>query len=164
MSEKLESLLPCPCGLQAELHEWEEIDATRWAARAKCNCGWEGPIGYADNRRGCFDAVNDLHKKRAITAWNKRAPKADPEPANLEAALKVYEDAACQEIYKMREGVAAVLKYAQSAGINATALTELRDEMLREAAKTDSCYTCYTDQAAYIARRLTKMIEEATNG
>ncbi len=68
-----DTLLPCPCGMQAELHEWEEIDAKRWAARAKCNCGWEGPIGYADNRLGCFDAVNSLHKKRAITAWNKRS-------------------------------------------------------------------------------------------
>jgi hypothetical protein len=89
MSEKLENLLPCPCGLQAELHEWEERDATRWAARAKCNCGWEGPIGYADNRLGCYDAVNDLHKQRAITAWNKRAP--NPEPASQEALLQTID-------------------------------------------------------------------------
>jgi predicted RNA-binding Zn-ribbon protein involved in translation (DUF1610 family) len=74
MSEANENLLPCPCGAQAELHEWEEIDAKRWAARAKCNCGWEGPIGYANNHVGCYDAVNDLHKKRALAAWNKRAP------------------------------------------------------------------------------------------
>lgn len=83
MREALESLLPCPCGLQAELHEWEEIDATRWAARAKCNCGWEGPVGYADNRMGCFDAVNDLHKHRAITAWNKRATPSEEVRTNV---------------------------------------------------------------------------------
>lgn len=169
MSKLLDSLLPCPCGNQAELHEWEEIDATRWAARAKCNCGWEGPIGYADNHRGCFDAVNDLHKKRAIAAWNKRAPNAaatsdsaawgastwadlhtaldgahelsgapherinelirqrdearaaastSGKRANLDAALKVFEQAACKEAYKMRDGVAAVLRYAQQAEID----------------------------------------------
>jgi hypothetical protein len=163
MSEALESLLPCPCGAEAELHEWEERDATRWAARAKCNCGGEGPIGYADNHRGCFDAVNDLHKKRAIAKWNNRPAKTEvapedeiewlhawlntaqrtgiesvipimrkrmqklmigkgdmcPRPSvDIDAAVKVYEDAACKEIYKMREGVAAVLRYAQQAEID----------------------------------------------
>jgi hypothetical protein len=163
MSEALESLLPCHCGAEAELHEWEERDATRWAARAKCNCGWEGPIGYADNHRGCFDAVNDLHKKRAIAKWNNRPAKTEvapedeiewlhawlntaqrtgiesvipimrkrmqklmigkgdmcPRPSvDIDAAVKVYEDAACKEIYKMREGVAAVLRYAQQAEID----------------------------------------------
>jgi hypothetical protein len=72
MSEAYENLLPCPCGSQGELHEWEERDAKRWAAQVKCNCGWEGPIGYANNHVGCFDAVNDLHKQRAQDAWNKR--------------------------------------------------------------------------------------------
>lgn len=86
MSEALESLLPCICGSQAELHEWEEIDATRWAARVKCNCGWEGPVGYADNWRGCFDAVNNLHKKRAIAAWNKR-----PAPVAIEPVLRAQQ-------------------------------------------------------------------------
>jgi hypothetical protein len=91
MSEKLENLLPCPCGLQAELHEWEERDATRWAARATCNCGWEGPIGYADNHRGCFDAVNDLHKHRAIAKWNKRAPAAI-EPVSVDAYRQALQE------------------------------------------------------------------------
>lgn len=34
------------------------------------------------------------------------------------------------------------------------AITKLRDECRHEATKTDRCYTCYTDQAAHIARRL----------
>jgi Lar family restriction alleviation protein len=67
--------LPCPfCGAKAELSEWEEVDAKRWAARVACNhCDAKGSAGYADNWRGCFDAVNDLHKDRAISAWNRRA-------------------------------------------------------------------------------------------
>jgi Lar family restriction alleviation protein len=66
----------CPfCGGKAEMHEWQEVDAQRWAAQVKCTgCGAEGPIGYADNQLGCYDAVNDLHKARALAAWNKRTP------------------------------------------------------------------------------------------
>ena len=77
MSEALEHLLDCPfCGSPAELQEWEERDATRWAAQANCTgCRAEGPRGYANNDLGCYDAVNDLHKKRAIEGWNKRAPE-----------------------------------------------------------------------------------------
>jgi DnaJ-class molecular chaperone len=64
----------CPfCNGKAEMHEWEERDAVRWVAQVKCtSCGGAGPIGYANNRLGCFDAVNDLHKKRALAAWNRR--------------------------------------------------------------------------------------------
>lgn len=36
-------------------------------------------------------------------------------------------------------------------------LIDLRDELLREAEK-EGCYTCYREQAAYIARRLTAML------
>lgn len=94
MSEKLESLLPCPCGSQAELHEWEEIDGKRWAARVKCTCGWEGPIGYADNRLGCFDAVNDLHKQRAIAAWNARFTRTEHLPSEDEPTASEKEESA----------------------------------------------------------------------
>lgn len=34
------------------------------------------------------------------------------------------------------------------------ALIKLRDDCLRESKKTDTCYTCYTEQAAYIAGRI----------
>jgi hypothetical protein len=98
MSEALEHLLDCPfCGSPAELQEWEERDATRWAALGKCtNCHAEGPKGYANNHVGCYDAVNDLHKKRAITAWNKRAPKAEPETPPVYSAEYAHSvDALC---------------------------------------------------------------------
>ena len=45
-----------------------------------------------------------------------------------------------------------------------SALIELRDEMLRESAKTASCYTCYTDLAALVARRLTSALAVETTG
>ncbi|MEZ2310809.1 Lar family restriction alleviation protein [Paraburkholderia sp. RCC_158] len=69
---------PCPfCSSKAELSEWEEVDATRWAAQVKCSdCGAEGPKGYANNRRGCFDAEYGLHKDRALAAWNRRAAQS----------------------------------------------------------------------------------------
>lgn len=72
MSEELNE---CPfCGGPAEMHEWHEVDASRWAAHIRCsNCGAEGPTRYADNHMGCFDAVNDLHKTRASEDWNRRA-------------------------------------------------------------------------------------------
>jgi hypothetical protein len=68
-------ILNCPfCKGAAELTEWEDRDATRWSAQCRCtSCGAEGPTGHADNRMGCFDAVNNLHKTRAIQAWNRRA-------------------------------------------------------------------------------------------
>ncbi len=40
------------------------------------------------------------------------------------------------------------------------ALVELRDFLRGEAKKTDSCYTCYTDQAAYIANRLDALLSQ----
>jgi hypothetical protein len=89
MSEALEHLLDCPfCGSPAELQEWEERDATRWAAQANCTgCRAEGPRGYANNDLGCYDAVNDLHKKRATEAWNSRS--ASTHKAELYDCLRV---------------------------------------------------------------------------
>jgi hypothetical protein len=89
MSEALEHLLDCPfCGSPAELQEWEERDATLWAAQVNCtSCRAEGPRGYANNDLGCYDAVNDLHKKRAIEAWNSRS--AATHKAELYDCLRV---------------------------------------------------------------------------
>jgi Lar family restriction alleviation protein len=135
MSEALEQLLDCPfCGSPAELSEWAEHDAMRWTAQVKCTkCGAEGPNGYADNRLGCYDAVNDLHKQSAITAWNKRAPKTDSIGSEQNEVLRARK-------------------------FDLAALTSLRDELIRESEKTD-CYTCYREQAAYIARKLTALID-----
>jgi hypothetical protein len=85
-------LLPCPfCGSRAEPHEYEEVDATRWVGYVRCgNCFVEGPQGYANNRRGCFDAVNGLHTKAAASAWNRRAASTQstaPQPAQTQVAL-----------------------------------------------------------------------------
>jgi hypothetical protein len=161
MSEALEQLLDCPfCGSPAELQEWEERDATRWAAQANCTgCRAEGPRGYANNDLGCYDAVNDLHKKRAIAAWNKRAPVNDTQD---KAALYDGLRAQAEKLGFRSLADALDVAISKATGNGLASLTELREEMLHEAAKTDSCYTCYTDQAAYIARRLTAIIGAST--
>lgn len=89
MSAATEDLLACPfCDSKAELNEWEEIDAKRWAAQIKCtHCGAEGPTGYANNHVGCYDAVNDLHKERAIAGWNARGNKTEPENLDQSDAI-----------------------------------------------------------------------------
>jgi hypothetical protein len=89
MSEALEHLLDYPfCGSPAELQEWEERDATRWASLVKCtSCHAEVPKGYADNRLGCYDAVNNLHKQRAIAGWNKRAHSKVTEESGIDECI-----------------------------------------------------------------------------
>ncbi|CAN7639661.1 Lar family restriction alleviation protein [Paraburkholderia terricola] len=84
-----EELEPCPfCGGKAESQEYEEVDATRWVGYVRCgNCSVEGPRGYANNRMGCFDAVNGLHTKAAKSAWNRRAAGSGEDAANWATKL-----------------------------------------------------------------------------
>ena len=56
---------------------------------------------------------------------------------------------------------AARIEYLQELVVTLrNGLTNLRDECLHEATKTD-CYTCYTDQAAHIAHKLSAILEKA---
>lgn len=58
---------------------------------------------------------------------SEEAQPAVAEPANLDEAVRVFEQAACHETYRLRAGVAAVLRYA------ATPLPEVVDEQFTRA-------------------------------
>jgi hypothetical protein len=94
-----------------DLSKMEEIDWNEIAKRGllkRINREIMHPLGLAVYR----DPDTGVSGGALIAPDGKWVYAEDAEPENLDEAVKVFEQAACHQSYKMREGVAAVLRYA----------------------------------------------------